>query len=78
MPEDQAQQFAQQFLGIRDVAMTLHASDVNRLGPLEAQATFSGTYDYTEMQGGAAGSRSVSWQVTLRQSAMGWRIIAMR
>ena len=78
IPEDQAQQFAQQFLGIRDVSMTLHASDINRLGPLEAQAMFSGTYDYTEMQGGAAGSRSVSWQVTLRQTAMGWRIIAMR
>jgi hypothetical protein len=75
--EDQAQQFAQQFLGIRDVSMQLHASDVNRLGPLEAQATFSGTYDYTEMQG-AAGSRAVTWQVTLRQTAMGWRIIAMR
>jgi hypothetical protein len=58
--------------------MQLHASDINRIGPAEAQATFSGSYDYTEMQGGTAGSRSVSWQVTLRLGSMGWRIIALR
>ena len=78
MTEAQAQEWGQQFLGMRDVSMQLRASDINRIGAAEAQATFSGTYDYTEMQGGTAGSRSVSWQATLRLGPMGWRIIALR
>jgi hypothetical protein len=78
MTEEQAQEWGQQFLGVRDISMQLRASDVNRIGLAEAQATFSGSYDYTEMQGGTAGTRAVSWQVTLRQTPMGWRIIALR
>ncbi len=78
MTEEQAQEWGQHFLGVRDISMQLHASDVNRIGLAEAQATFSGSYDYTEMQGGTAGSRAVSWQVTLRQGPMGWRIVALR
>jgi len=78
MPEDQAQQWAREFLGMRDITMQLHATDVARLGPADAQATLSGSYDYTEMQGGTAGSRAVSWQATLRLGAMGWRIMSLR
>ena len=78
MTDEQAQQWGQEFLGMRDVTMQLHASDVNRLGPAEAQATLTGSYDYTEMQGGTSGNRAVSWQATLRLGAMGWRIIALR
>jgi hypothetical protein len=65
-------------MGIRNVSMQLQVTDASRSGMGEMQATFSGTYDYTEMQGGQAGSRSVSWQVTLRQTPMGWRIVALR
>jgi hypothetical protein len=78
MTDEQAQQWGQEFLGMRDVTMQLHATDVNRLGPAEAQATLTGSYDYTEMQGGTSGSRTVSWQVTLRLGTMGWRIVALR
>ena len=78
MTEAQAQDWGQQFLGMRDISMQLRATDISRAGPAEAQATFSGSYDYTEMQGGTAGSRSVNWQVTLRLGPMGWRIIALR
>ncbi|HJQ65441.1 MAG TPA: serine/threonine-protein kinase, partial [Gemmatimonadales bacterium] len=41
MTEAQAQDWGQQFLGMRDVSMQLRASDINRIGPAEAQATFS-------------------------------------
>ncbi len=78
MTEQQAQEWGQLFMGIRDVSMQLRATDANRTGPAEMQASFAGSYDYTDMQGGTAGSRSVSWQVTLRQTAAGWRIIALR
>jgi len=78
MTEAQAQDWGQQFLGMRDISMQLRVSDISRAGPGEAQATFSGSYDYTEMQGGTAGSRPVNWQVTLRLGPMGWRIIALR
>jgi hypothetical protein len=78
MPEQQAQEWGQLFMGIRDVSMQLRATDANRTGPGEMQASFTGSYDYTEMQGGTAGNRAVSWQVTLRQGPMGWRIVALR
>jgi hypothetical protein len=76
--EQQAQEWGQLFMGIRNVSMQLQVTDASRSGLGEMQATFSGTYDYTEMQGGQAGSRAVSWQVTLRQTPMGWRIVALR
>jgi hypothetical protein len=78
MTEQQSQEWGQLFMGIRDVSMQLRATDANRTGPAEMQASFAGSYDYTDMQGGTAGSRSVSWQVTLRQTSMGWRIVALR
>jgi hypothetical protein len=78
MTEAQAQEWGQLFMGIRDVSMQLRATDANRTGPAEMQASFSGSYDYTDMQGGTAGSRAVSWQATLRQGPMGWRIVALR
>jgi hypothetical protein len=77
MTEQQAQEWGQLFMGIRDVSMQLRATDANRTGPAEMQASFAGSYDFTDMQGGTAGSRSVSWQVTLRQGPMGWRIVAL-
>jgi hypothetical protein len=58
--------------------MQLNVSAVNRSGPFEATATIQGGYDYTEMQGGAAGHQDVSWAVTLRQTPMGWKIVALR
>jgi hypothetical protein len=51
---------------------------VNRVGPAEVQATLAGSYEYTDMRGGAAESRTVSWQATLRQTPMGWRITALQ
>jgi hypothetical protein len=78
MTEQQAQEWGQLFMGIRNVSMQLQVTDANRSGPAEMQAAFTGSYDYTDMQGGTSGSRSVSWQVTLRQTPMGWRIVALR
>jgi len=78
LTDAQAQEWGQQFLGMRDISMRLQVTDFNRTGPAEAQATLSGAYDYTEMQGGTAGSRSVSWHATLRLGASGWRIVALR
>jgi hypothetical protein len=51
---------------------------MNRVGPAEFEATLSGSYEYTDMRGGSAESRTVSWQATLRQSPMGLRIVALR
>jgi hypothetical protein len=57
--------------------MQLSVTGVDRNGP-EAQATLEGHYDYTEMRGGTSGRQAVSWRATLRQTAMGWRIVALR
>jgi len=66
------------FLRVRDVTMQLRVTGVDRRGPGEAQATLEGYYDYTEMRGGTSGREPVSWRATLRQSAMGWRIVALQ
>ena len=78
MTEDQAQEWGQLFLRARDITMQLGVTGVNRAGPAEVEATLAGSYDYTEMQGGTAGRQQVSWQATLRQSPLGWRIVALR
>jgi len=78
MPEAQAQEWGQLFLQARDITMQLTATGMNRVGPAEFEATLSGTYEYTDMRGGTAESRTVSWQATLRQSPMGLRIVALR
>jgi serine/threonine-protein kinase len=78
MPEAQAQEWGQLFLRARDITMQLHVNAVNRVGPAEVQATLAGSYEYTDMRGGAAESRTVSWQATLRQTPMGWRITALQ
>jgi serine/threonine protein kinase len=78
MPEAQAQEWGQLFLQARDITMQLNVTDVNRIGPAEFAATLAGSYEYTDMRGGTAESRTVSWQATLRQTAMGLRIVALR
>jgi hypothetical protein len=78
MPEAQAQEWGQIFLQARDVTMQLNVSDMNRVGPGEFTATLAGSYEYTDMRGGTAESRTVSWQATLRQTPMGLRIMALR
>jgi serine/threonine protein kinase len=78
MTEQQAQEWGDLFLKASNMTMQLSATGVNRLGPFEANATLEGAYDYTEIQGGAAGHQSVSWQATLRQTPMGWKIISLR
>jgi protein kinase-like protein/zinc ribbon protein len=78
MPEAQAQEWGQLFLQARDITMQLTATGMNRIGPAEFEATLSGSYEYTDMRGGTAESRTVSWQATLRQSPMGLRIVALR
>jgi serine/threonine-protein kinase len=78
MTEAQAQEWGQLFLQARDITMVLNVSNVNRLGPAEVEATLSGSYEFTEMRGGSAESRTVSWQATLRLTPMGWRIISLR
>jgi hypothetical protein len=78
LPEAQAQEWGQLFLQARDITMQLTASGVNRVGPAEFEATLAGSYEYTDMRGGTAESRTVSWQATLRQTPMGLRIIALR
>jgi protein kinase-like protein len=78
MPEAQAQEWGQLFLQARDITMQLTATGMNRVGPAEFEATLSGSYEYTDMRGGSAESRTVSWQATLRQSPMGLRIVALR
>ena len=78
MTEQQAQEWGDLFLKASNMTMQLNATGVNRLGPFEANATLAGAYDYTEIQGGAAGHQSVSWQATLRQTPMGWKIISLR
>jgi len=76
--DEQAQEWGALFLKARDISMQLTATGVNRGGPFEATATFTGGYDYTEMQGGAAGHQDVNWSVTLRQTPLGWKIVALR
>jgi serine/threonine protein kinase len=78
MTDAQAQEWGAFFLKARDITMQLRTTDINRVGLGEVQATFQGAYDYTEMQGGTAGSRSVSWRATLRQTPMGWRIMSLQ
>ena len=78
MTEQQAQEWGDLFLKASNMTMQLNVTGVNRLGPFEANATLEGAYDYTEIQGGAAGHQSVSWQATLRQTPMGWKIISLR
>lgn len=78
LTEQQAQEWGDVFLKGSNMTMQLNVTSVNRLGPFEANATFEGAYDYTEIQGGAAGHQSVSWQVTLRQTPLGWKIISLR
>ncbi|HEY6109420.1 MAG TPA: hypothetical protein VIV56_11040, partial [Gemmatimonadales bacterium] len=78
MTEAQAQEWGQLFLQARDITMVLNVGNVNRLGPAEVEATLSGSYEFTEMRGGSAESRTVSWQATLRLTPMGWRIISLR
>lgn len=75
--EQQAQEWGDLFLKGSNMTMQLNVTSVNRLGPFEANATFEGAYDYTEIQGGAAGHQSVNWQVTLRQTPLGWKIISL-
>jgi len=77
MTEQQAQEWGDLFLKGSNMTMQLNVTSVNRLGPFEANATLEGAYDYTEIQGGAAGHQTVSWQVTLRQTPLGWKIIAL-
>ncbi|MGH7426859.1 MAG: hypothetical protein ACREJ4_00580, partial [Candidatus Methylomirabilaceae bacterium] len=76
--EQQSQEWGELFLRVRDVTMQLSVAGVDRNGPGEAQATLQGHYDYTEMRGGASGRQPVSWRATLRQTPMGWRIVALR
>src|SRR5215510_9831856 len=76
--EQQAQEWGDLFLKASNMTMQLNASAVNRLGPLEANATLEGAYDYTEIQSGAAGHQQVSWQATLRITPSGWKIVALR
>jgi hypothetical protein len=76
--EQQSQEWGDLFLRVRDVTMQLGVTGVDRHGPGEAQATFDGHYDYTEMRGGTSGRQPVSWRATLRQTPMGWRIVALR
>jgi hypothetical protein len=76
--EQQSQEWGDLFLRVRDVTMQLSVTGVDRHGPGEAQATLDGYYDYTEMRGGTSGRQPVSWRATLRQSPMGWRIVALR
>ena len=78
MTEAQSQEWGQLFLQARDITMVLNVGNVNRLGPSEVEATLSGSYEFTEMRGGSAESRTVSWQATLRLTPMGWRIISLR
>ncbi len=78
MTEQQAQEWGDLFLKASNMTMQLNVTGVNRLGPFEANATLEGAYDYTEIQGGAAGHQSVSWQATLRQTPLGWKIISLR
>jgi hypothetical protein len=75
--EQQSQEWGDLFLRVRDVTMQLGVTGVDRNGP-EAQATLEGHYDYTEMRGGTSGRQPVSWRATLRQTPMGWRIVALR
>ena len=76
--EQQAQEWGDLFLKASNMTMQLNVSGVNRVGPFEANATFEGAYDYTEIQSGAAGHQPVSWQATLRITPSGWKIIALR
>jgi len=76
--EQQSQEWGDLFLRVRDVTMQLSVSGVDRHGPGEVQATLEGHYDYTEMRGGTSGRQPVSWRATLRQTPMGWRIVALR
>jgi len=76
--EQQSQEWGELFLRVRDVTMQLSVTGVERHGPGEAQATLDGHYDYTEMRGGTSGRQPVSWRATLRQTPMGWRIVALR
>jgi hypothetical protein len=76
--EQQSQEWGDLFLRVRDVTMQLGVSGVERHGPGEAQATLAGHYDYTEMRGGTSGRQPVSWRATLRQTPMGWRIVALQ
>jgi len=76
--EQQAQEWGGLFLKASNMTMQLNVSGVNRVGPFEANATFEGAYDYTEIQSGAAGHQPVSWQATLRITPSGWKIIALR
>lgn len=78
MTEAQSQEWGQLFLQARDITMVLNVGNVNRLGPAEVEATLSGSYEYTEMRGGSAESRTVSWQATMRLTPMGWRITTLR
>jgi serine/threonine protein kinase len=76
--EQQAQEWGDLFLKASNMTMQLNVSGLNRVGPFEANATFEGAYDYTEIQSGAAGHQPVSWQATLRITPSGWKIIALR
>ncbi|HMA45339.1 MAG TPA: serine/threonine-protein kinase [Gemmatimonadales bacterium] len=78
MTEAQAQEWGQLFLQARDITMQLNIGNVNRIGPAEVEATLAGSYEFTDMRGGSAESRTVSWAATLRLTPMGWRIIALR
>jgi hypothetical protein len=78
MPDAQAQEWGQLFLQARDITMQLTAGSVNRVGPAEFATTLSGSYEYTDMRGGTAESRTVSWEATLRQTPMGLRIVSLR
>jgi hypothetical protein len=78
MPQAQADQWQNLFLNNRDIVMQLTASNVSRIAPLQVQAAFSGYYDYTDRRGGVAGRQTVNWQVTLRQTPRGWRIVALQ
>ncbi len=76
--EQQSQEWGELFLRVRDVTMQLTVTAVDRHGPGEAQATLEGYYDFTEMRGGTSGREPISWRATLRQTPMGWRIVALR
>jgi hypothetical protein len=78
IPQDQAQQWQDLFLRTRNLNLQLSVSNVARSGPGQAQASFTGAYEYTENRTGMAGRQTVSWQATLRQSLRGWRIVALQ
>jgi hypothetical protein len=78
MPQAQADEWQSLFLNSRNIAMQISAANVARVAALEVQATFSGYYDYSDRRGGVAARQPVNWQVTLRQSPRGWRIVALQ